>query len=502
MKKKKINKNYFLATIMLILFGIFLSGCSSKKKEIVWYISDPESYGVKEAKAYQEIKSERFQLFNERLEELNISAKVVFKYMPNRYEAKEEDFDSRDLSKKEFLFQTKMIENLISKDSDADIVNFSPLEYDKFLNLNEYLKKEENQKVLKVIPESIWKVNAINKKTYQIPRGNVTVSQLTCMFYKPFLEKYHINLEEEKIKNMTPEEIIAFFEPYFEKERLLDDKYYLTSASDLQYSGYFQNRYIPVIGNSRDCNLAVDIKEKKIVNLLDTPEMKQMLKINHMIYTKNLDAHIERQYKNGNPIFCITDIPTIQELTQEREKKWLEITLGDKRLKSSFGNGVLKNSDAKELAVHVLTASMYDEQLSNIMIYGVPDKDYRLENEHAIYQDRQITLSSMGSFKSIGNNRIAYPNELEVKEKRKITEKLLKQTRVYPYSNFTPVLDKNLSKKLAEIMRIYNDIESKTEFEEIPNFEEFIQEQEQKLKEKGVEQVVLHLQKQLEDWKE
>lgn len=480
----------------------FLSGCASKKKEIVWYISDPDSYGAEKVEAYHEIKSERFQLFNERLEELNISAKVVFKYMPNRYEAKEEDFDSRDLDKKEFLFQTKMIENLISKDSDADIVNFSPLEYEQFLNLNEYLKKKENQKVLKVIPKSIWKVNAINKKTYQIPKGNSTVLQLTYMFYKPFLEKYHINLDEEKIKNMAPEEIIAFFKPYFEKERLLEDKYYLTSASDLQYSGYFQNRYIPVIRNSRDCNLAVDIKEKRIVNLLDTPEMKKMLKINHMIHVEDLDAHIERQYKNGMPIFCMTDIPTIQELSEEREKNWLEISLGDRRLESSLGNGVLKNSDVQELAVRVLAATMYDEKLSNIMIYGVPDKDYRLENEHAICQDRQATLSSMGSFKSIGNNRIAYPNQLEVKEKEKVTEKILKQTQVYPYSNFTPILDENLSGKLSEIIQIYNNIESKTEFEEIPNFEVFIQEQEEKLKEIGVEQVALHLQKQLEDWKE
>ena len=47
MKKKKFNKNYFLVTIMLFLFIGLFCGCSLKKKEVVWYISDPEAYGVK-----------------------------------------------------------------------------------------------------------------------------------------------------------------------------------------------------------------------------------------------------------------------------------------------------------------------------------------------------------------------------------------------------------------------------------------------------------------------
>lgn len=504
MKKKKFNKNYFLVTIMLFLFIGLFCGCSLKKKEVVWYISDPEAYGVKkeEIVEYQEIETERFQLFNKRLEELNIPAKVIFKFVPNRYEAKKEDFESAKLYEKEFLFQTKMIENLINKDSDADIVSFSPLEYDEFLVLDEYLKKKENQKVLKAIPETVWQANAINKKAYQIPRGNASVLDPTYVFYKPFLEEYQINLDEEKIKNMTPEEIIAFLKPYFEEERLLDDKYYLTSATDLQYSGYIQKRYVPVIRNSRDCNLAVDIKEKKVVNLLDTPEMKKMLEINQLIYTENLDAHIERQDKNGMPVFCMTDIPTIRELTQDEETDWIEIMLGDRRIESSFGNGVLKNSDKKELAVQVLAASMYDKKLSNIMIHGVPEKDYQLEDGYANYKNEQIGLSSMGSFKSIGNNRIAYPNKLEVKEKEEITEQLLKEIMIQPYCNFTPVLDEKLSKKIAKISQIYSDMEGKTEFEDIPVLATFIQKQEQKLNEAEVGEVVSELQKQLDIWEE
>ena len=197
MRKKKINRKYFLTMTFLMLSSGLFCGCSSKKKEIVWYISEPESYGIENAVAYEEIEAECFQLFNERLEELKIPAKVVFKYMPDKYEAKQEDFESGNLYESEFLFQTKMIENLLEKDADADIAGFSPLEYEKFLELDEYLKTEENKKVLNAIPEKVWKANTINQKTYQIPRGNVSIFELTYVFYKPFLEKYQIWTKRE-----------------------------------------------------------------------------------------------------------------------------------------------------------------------------------------------------------------------------------------------------------------------------------------------------------------
>lgn len=503
MKKKKRSGKCFAAVILFSIGICFFCGCSEKKTEIVWYISDPKSYGVEEeAKPYQEVEAERFQLFNERLEELKIPAKVVFKYLPDRYEAKQEDFENGTLNQKEFLFQAEKIKKLTEKDTDADIVEFSPLEYGEFLRLDPYLEKEENKKVLKAIPETVWKANTINGKVYQIPNGNISVSEAAYVFYRPFLEKYQITLDEEKIKKMTPEEVVRFFLPYFEKERLLEGNYYLTSASDLDYMNYFGGRYIPVVKNSIDWNLAVDVKEKKIVSLLDTPEMQDMLEINRWIYDENLDAHIERQYRNGMPVFRTSHIPTIQELAQEPESEWKEIGLGNRMVKSSVGNGILKTSDEKELAVRVLAASMYDEELTNLMIYGVPDKEYRLEDGHAVFTEEGHMLSSMGSFQRSGNNRIAYPNELEVKDKAEKMEKLLKETPVQPYGNFTPAFDENLFGKMAEIAGIYIKIEGTSEFEEIPDLEAYIREQKQKLEEAGVTEVVSELQRQLDSWKE
>lgn len=504
MKKRKNNNIYFFIIVFLIfLIGNFYK-YASKEKKVVWYISDPEVYGVKkeDVMPYQEINVERFRLFNKRLKELKIPAKVIFKYVPNRYEAKQEDFEKGNLFQKEFLFQTTMIDDLIKKDADADIVGFSPLEYEKFLKLDSYLEKQENKKVLKTIPSTAWKANEINKGTYQIPKGNVSISELTYLFYKPFLQEYHINLEEEKIKDMTPEEVIQFLKPYFKKERLLENKYYLTSAFDLRYGTYIQKRYQPVIGNSRDYNLAVDVQKKKIVSLLDTVEMQKMLELNQMIYTENLDAHIERQTKAGIPVFSMTNIPTIKELSAKEDSDWLEISAGERKVSSSFGNGVLRSSDEKELAVRILAASMYDAELTNLMIHGVPNEDYQQVDGYVVYQNTGIALSSMGSFSNIGNNRIAYPNELEVKEKSDITEQIMKKTAVSQYGNFTPALDHEQWKHMAEIVAIYDTMEGRTESEKISDFQMFLKEYQEKLKQAGVEEIILEFQNQLDHWEE
>lgn len=82
MKKKH---TYFFMVVFFI--GIFCAllfmSVHEKRTEIIWYLTYPEYYGVEmsEIEPYQEVKSERFELFNKRLKNLGIPAKVVFKYL-------------------------------------------------------------------------------------------------------------------------------------------------------------------------------------------------------------------------------------------------------------------------------------------------------------------------------------------------------------------------------------------------------------------------------------
>lgn len=500
-----LNKRRKILCLTIATLGAsFIYGCGKSEKEVVWYIEDPHYYDVEgEAEPYQELQSERFTQFNERLKELNIPANVVFKYLPSMREVgRKKEVSSEDRYKQELAFAGRQIETLLQEDPEADIVLYQPIEYQEFLPLDTYLEKEENKKVKQALPEAIWNANRAGETTYQIPKGNVAINETTYRFYKPFLEQYDIALDTEKIRQMTPQEVIAYFQPYFEQEKLLDGRYCLTSAEDLRYETFLWSEYSRVILGLMDFNIVVQEEERKAVNFLETAAAQEKLKLEQWIYETDLDAHVESQKQNIQltPIFQMSDIPTIEELSKEQDSEWLEVPLGNRRVATSIGNGVLKDSKEKELAVQVLAASMYDEELSNLMIYGIAGKDYELKDGYAVTEEEG--LSCMGSFSQIGNNLIAYPSKVEVKEKKEKTEALLQDVSKKPSGTFAPVWKPDIWEKMLDVAQIYRDIDSTVGLEEIPNLDTYLEEQMTRLKEAGVDEVVADLQEQVERWKE
>ena len=472
----------------------------------MWYIEDPYFYtGEVNAEPYQEIRSERFELFNRRLKEMGIPAKVVFKYLPSRSDVKksrEEKVDLLEDYKEDLDFAKNRMEQLLKKDREADIVSYQPLDYEAFLPLNEYLAKEENVKVKEALPKAIWNVNRVNGELYQIPKGNVSINETVYIFYKPFLEQYGIELNPEEIRQMNPKEVIEFLLPYFEANRLLEGRYYLTSASDLQYENFFLGRQLPVIPMYSDCNLSLQLTERKIESLLDTKEMQECLRVKQWIYDNDIDAHIEMKKGNyqARPVFQIMKIPTIEELTENFESEWVEVPLGNRMICHNIGNGVLKESKEKELAVRVLAASMYDKELSNLMIYGIKGKNYELKDGYV--ESEKEMFSSMGSFGQIGNNLITYPNQMEVKEKREITERILQEVQYIPYSDFVPKWKEKSWQSMMNIAKIYWEINSIVGMTEVADLDEYLEKQNQKLRDAGVQKVIEDLQQQVNDWKE
>ena len=153
---------------------LFRSGCSfQKKEEIVWYISNPHFFHIEDAVPYEDLSSERFDLFNKRLEELDIPAKVTFRYLPDTDMSSDESDSITDTYKKSLDFSAHLIRTLKEQDPQADIVPFSPMEYREFVALDDSLASEKNSSVLDSLPDPIWNVNRINGKTYQIGRAHV-----------------------------------------------------------------------------------------------------------------------------------------------------------------------------------------------------------------------------------------------------------------------------------------------------------------------------------------
>lgn len=413
--------------IFLFLLLYMLSGCeSTKQNEIVWYIRDPAYYGIDETQyqPYEKLNSKRFDLFNQRLKELNIDATVTFKYYKNTNEENMYN-DVQTYLKEDLRYQYQRVDRLIKKDPQADLVEFSFVEYQAFEPLDKYYPS--NHKIYEVLPSKLLDANKVEGILYQLPKGNVSIRQTTYYFNEQFLKDCNLEIDEA-ISNKTIEEIIEMLIPYFEQNEKLSDSYYLTSFQDI--NPYFEY-YSSMNPMSNDYGLCFDLKQHKVIHILESEEYLNIIKTCKKICNNNLDGH---DYISNQQLLCafyVNTIPTIKQLSsQEINTGYIDYGVDKSVLSYSLGNGVLKTSNDKALAAEVLAATMYDETLTNLMIYGVENEDYILDD--GVVKSNQF-VSSNGSFSQIGNNLIAYPNQMEVKNKKDITFSMIEKLKVNPY---------------------------------------------------------------------
>lgn len=501
-------KRYILLCLSALAIGLLITGCTetehkTKEKkdtenEIVWYITYPDDYVEDRStlKAYEEINSKRFELFNDRLKELGIPAKVTFKYLPDQPALENTEEAWNAYFENEFKYSATSIKTLLQEDPEADIAMFSPVQYRQFLELDSYFNSEYMKKAKSTLPEKIWEVCKINGNTYQIPRGNTNIQEPSYCFAKGFLKQYQITLNEEKLRQMTPQEVIEWLLPYFEENRIAGGKYYLTSAQELCYEDYFSDKKIPILSGTNN-TFFLDLKTKQV-----SADISEGFELYDWIYKNDIDAHTTRTQERS--VFTITTHSNQEKLQRIKEDNsyYQNVSLGNPRLMPTSGNGVLKESKDRELAIRVLAASVYDEELSNLMIHGIPEEDYNLKDGYAVYTDsgKQPTV---GSPSPIGNNLIAYPSEAEFPDKFEKTEQLLSETPIIPYSNFAVDLsDEKLLEKTAKIVQIcwnaMNDISNS----EIPDLKIYLDGQQEKLKKAGIDEVITEFQKQADEWEE
>ncbi len=186
----KIRNKYNITGAAILLFLLLAAVISisaltgaGQKTQIVWYLEDPAFYGVQDAIPFEEIKSERFDLFNKRLEELDIPAKVVFKYQ-GLAEPSANSYEDGSWREKSILGEAQNTRYLVRQDPQADIAGFSPAEYSLFHTLDAFLESEDGRKAREALPEKIWEANRIKGKLFQIPRGNVSVHGTAYCFRK------------------------------------------------------------------------------------------------------------------------------------------------------------------------------------------------------------------------------------------------------------------------------------------------------------------------------
>lgn len=296
---------------------------------------------------------------------------------------------------------------------------------------------------------------------------------------------------------MTPEEVIQWLQPYFKDHPILDERFYLTSADDLWYEAYLETGNVPLIWGTT-YNLAMNIETSKVY-----AQVWEMASLFRWIYDENIDAHAEAERDAAHPVFRvgICDMWETDPDQQQQDESYYEVKLNHARLGRSMGNGVLKTSDKKGVAVQVLAATMYDEELSNLMIHGIQGTDYELKDGKVVYMDENADTTA-GSYSQVGNNFIAFPKEAEIMDKKHTIEQRLESIKMNPKSNFVPTWTKEMWKQATGIVEVCSDIWMEMAYSDVDNMEVYRKEQEQKLEDLGINELIAELQKQVEQWED
>lgn len=138
--KRKRKIGILIGCLAVVMVGMFPLFHEQKKTEIVWYLYNPRIYGIDSSKLepYQKLESKRFEKFNERLKELKIPAKVIFKYFPHTDLLGGETV--REWTENNVKDSGTYLKTLEQKDPEADIIYFSRMQFQQFIELDSYLK--------------------------------------------------------------------------------------------------------------------------------------------------------------------------------------------------------------------------------------------------------------------------------------------------------------------------------------------------------------------------
>lgn len=365
-----------------------------------------------------------------------------------------------------------------------------------FLCLDEYFASEDGRKLKEALPEAVLNSCRINGSCYGVSSFSSAYTY-AYIVNGDLMEQYGITEEELAqcgIEELEPyldrvaagESDCRIFTPY--GERALAAKIFgLESVSD---------------SDGKGCMLAgIDCKTDKntIINLLDSENVKSYLTaINEYgqrgyisseekssfflivssddISSSNIEdkvANVANKYTEAGNIIAIDNVYPFSMLTQ----------------KSSV-TGVCAKSGQQQLALEALTAVMTEKSVSELLLYGIEGKDYRIADGKA---DSDAWFASV----YFGNRYIITQGFREPDNKEEVLNAFfasaLQSKALGIYFDFTDIADK--VQEINAIYGEYSDLINGISTDPEADFAELAE----RVKAAGIDEVVAELNRQMEE---
>lgn len=361
------------------------------------------------------------------------------------------------------------------------------------------LIKTEAPKLFEAIPEYCWKDSRINGEIYAVPNVQVEFYQYCLYVQKELAEKY--NLDPESIK--VPNDIEPFLKQIKENE---PDMYPIKPNGTLMWwKPFYEEVYTRTM-------MVIDSKggSDKLLYLRDTPEFKLAVATLRDWYLKgyirkdissatsdssevnnNKYAVIAGQWKPGQEL----------DISRSRKKDYIAIKIGDPYMINGNVNQAMTaigvNSKHKKEAIKLLEMVNTNNDLYNLIGYGIKDKHYKINADGFLEFIDGSGYKPNAGWK-FGNQFNAYIVNGQSSDVWKITEQMNNDARKSPILGFTPDTSE-ISNKLAQMTAILDEYESMNQGSQ--DYNEFKDTMAQRLASAGEKEVFDTLQKQIKEFK-
>ncbi len=364
--------------------------------------------------------------------------------------------------------------------------------------LDEYLKTADGQELYKAFDKNAWESVKIENKIYGINNKPNLAYPLYICINKEIKNEYEIQLPEE-IDSLS--QLESAYKYIGESQKDVDkDKAIIPLAN-----------FLPSVRNMINCvymDSGIAVKYDKghplAFNVFEEAEFISLVKLAYDYIDKGYIRIDEDDYNNirdgnffakinaGHNEYSFDGKLALNKIVDVDTYKLTEGYVIDQM---NAVNGIASWSENKEEAFKLLTMINTDSDLSNLLRYGILDKQYKLADGKVIQLEAE--MRAPGLF-SPANKMITHPIGLEPTNKAEVYREVNSITKMSPIAGFT--LDKSkIEDELVAIKKVYDKYE-KLYTGEAENTEEELNQANRELKEANIDRVLEEVNSQLASW--
>lgn len=380
-----------------------------------------------------------------------------------------------------------------------------------FLELTEELLSTYMPKTWELMPESSWDQAKVNGKLYMVPQNRGESVEKLILYREDLREKYNLPAID------SPEAYANYLKTVAEKEQGVipftpeTGDWKLHNLDRILMKQQFE-------WNMLDFDLPIGFKltdEKgQIFNVYETEEFKGLLAYykdlaDHNSWSKNVlnnkNDH-QQDFKEGKTASITHNMGTLGSLkaAMERENSPYKVALADvtpdkkksQAVATQNGTSVHATSKNAERALMFIDLIQNDEELHNLMMYGIDGVHYTAVGDDK-YQSTDKSANYTGfsnwSFNSpLNRGDVAFPEEASAMEKSW-------QEKVYHYPLETFVFDNSAVKtEVANVSNVMLRYAIPLEYGAIKDVDKGLTDLQKQLDAAGIDKIIAEVQKQID----